>query len=343
MWRREEQESGMGYRSPRQVRRLLTHTVSWVVFLAVSLSFMVNSLSHMAAAGPSGVVHQFMPQALGGAVGITNSNPPDITAPAAYVFDADLGWTFYAKNADEKLQMASCTKVMTLLLAVEDGSLTQMVTIGADAAALVRSDSSFMGVSAGEKLMLKDLLYGLVLPSGNDAAVAIADAIGGNVPHFVQMMNDRARQLGMTHTHYVNPHGLGEPNHYTTARDLAILSGVAMHNPIIVQVTSAAHYNIPKTATHKAYSLETGNDLLAYARSPYPGAIGVKPGFTGDAGYCQAFAAIRHGHMIVGVVLDEPSWQVRIVDMRALLDWGFAQEGVAPAPPPVSWSAPPNV
>ena len=325
------------------MRRLLTHTVSWVVFLGVSLSFMIGSLSHMAEAGPGGISRQFTTQAFGSGVGITNSQPPYVTARTAYVFDADLGWTFYAKGADEELPMASCTKVMTLLLAVENGSLTQVVTIGRDAAALVRSDSSYMGLSAGEKLTLNDLLYGLVLPSGNDAAVAIADAIGGNVPNFVQMMNERAQQLGMTHTHYMNPHGLGEPNHYTTARDLAILSGVAMHNPTIAQVTSTAHYSIPKTATHKGYSLETGNDLLAYARSPYPGAIGVKPGFTGDAGYCQAFAAIRHGHMIVGVVLDEPSWQVRIVDMRALLDWGFAQEGVSPAPPPVSWSMPPNV
>lgn len=331
----------MGYRSPRQVRRLITHTISWVVFLVASLIFMIGSLSHMAEAGPGGVSRQINPQGLGGAVNFTSGQPPSVTARAAYVFDADLGWTFYAKDAGDELPMASCTKVMTLLLAVEDGSLSQMVTVGTDAAALVRSDSSYMGLRAGEKLTLKDLLYGLVLPSGNDAAVAIADAIGGNVPHFVQMMNDRAQQLGMTHTHYMNPHGLGEPNHYTSAHDLAILSGVAMHNPIIVQITSVAHYSIPATSTHKAYSLETGNDLLAFARSPYPGAIGVKPGFTGDAGYCQAFAAIRHGHLIVGVVLDEPSWQIRIVDMRALLDWGFSQEGIAPAPPPVSWSAPP--
>lgn len=330
----------MGYRSPRQMRRLLTHTISWAVFLIASLIFMVGSLAHMAEAGPGGVSRQFVPTSLSGAVSFTSGQPPVVTAPAAYVFDADLGWTFYAKDADAELPMASCTKVMTLLLAVEHGSLTQMVTVGPDAAALVRPDSSFMGLSAGEKLTLKDLLYGLVLPSGNDAAVAIADAIGGSVPHFVQMMNDRARQLGMTHTHYMNPHGLGEPNHYTSARDLAIVSGVAMHNPIIVQVTSVAHYSIPKTATHKAYNLETGNDLLAYARSPYPGAIGVKPGYTGDAGYCQAFAAIRHGHLIVGVVLDEPSWQIRIVDMRALLDWGFSQEGISPAPAPAPWSAP---
>jgi D-alanyl-D-alanine carboxypeptidase (penicillin-binding protein 5/6) len=191
---------------------------------------------------------------------------------------------------------------------------------------------------------LRDLLYGLVLPSGNDAAIAIADGISGNVTDFVALMNQRAQQLGLTHTHFMNPHGLGAPNHYTSARDLAVLAGVAMKNPVLVKITSTVHYSIPKTATHAAYELETGDDLLSGARAPYPGAIGVKPGFTGDAGYCQAFAAIRHGHLIVGVVLGEPSWQVRIVDMHNLLDWGFAQESIPPAPPTAPWSHPsPNL
>ncbi len=330
----------MDYRQPQQARRPIKYTASWTIFLLLSLIALVGSLSRMAAAGPSGAAHNTTPRLLGGAVGFSSGLPPQVTAPAAFVFDADTGFAYYAKNADEQLQMASCTKVMTLLLAVERGNLNQLVTIGPDAAALVRPDSSYMGLKAGEKLTLHDLLYGLVLPSGNDAAVAIADAIGGNVPNFVAMMNQRAQQLGMTHTHYMNPHGLGEPNHYTTARDLAVLSGVAMHNPIIVQVTSVAHYVIPASPTHKAYDLETGDDLLSGARSPYPGAIGVKPGYTGDAGYCEAFAAVRHGHLIVGAVLDEPSWQVRIVDMRNLLDWGFSQVGVPPAPPAVPWSHP---
>ena len=330
----------MEYQQQHRARPPIKYAASWTLFLLVSLIALVGSLSRMAAAGPAGVAHDANPRLLGGAVGFSGGLPPPVTAPAAFVFDADTGFTYYSKNANEELQMASCTKVMTLLLAVERGNLNQMVTIGPDAAALVRPDSSFMGLSAGEKLTLHDLLYGLVLPSGNDAAVAIADAIGGNVPNFVAMMNQRAQQLGMTHTHYMNPHGLGEPNHYTTARDLAVLSGVAMHNPTIVQVTSVAHYDIPASPTHKAYSLETGNDLLSGARSPYPGAIGVKPGYTGDAGYCQSFAAFRHGHLIVGAVLDEPSWQVRIVDMRNLLDWGFSQVGVAPAPAAVPWSHP---
>jgi len=329
----------MGLRR-RQRERAIVSVLSWALFLTVSLVVMISSLAHMAAAGPAGITRIAHTKTLAGAANFSSGPPPTVTAEAAYVFDPSLGFVYYAKDANAELPMASCTKVMTLLLAVERGNLNEIVTVGPDAAALVRPDSSFMGLSVGERLSLRDLLYGLVLPSGNDAAVAIADAIGGSVPKFVAMMNERAQQLGLTRTHYVNPHGLGAPGHYTSARDLAVLSGVAMQNPEIVKITSVDHYFIPKTATHKAYNLETGNDLLSGARSPYPGAIGVKPGFTGDAGYCQAFAAVRHGRMIIGVVLNEPSWQVRIVDMRALLNWGFEQEGIPAAPPPIPWSHP---
>ena len=136
---------------------------------------------------------------------------------------------------------------------------------------------------------------------------------------------------------------MGEPNHYTTAHDLAVLAAAAMQYPILVKIASTKEYKIPKTHTHKAYDLMTGDDLIPGALAPpYPGAIGVKPGYTGDAGYCQAFAAIRFGHLIVGTVLNEPSWQVRITDMRDLLNWGFEQEGLPAAPPPVAGSTPPN-
>ncbi len=335
---------GMPSRKPPSLNQPATRTLSWALFLLLTVIILVWNLSRMAATGPAGSRHTIQLQSFGGAVSFTGGPPPVVTARAAYVFDADLGFTYYGKSADTELPMASCTKIMTALLAVERGSLDQTVKVGADAAAFATPGNSYMGLSAGEQLPLRDLLYGLMLPSGNDAAMAIADAIGGSEQHFVALMNQRAQQLGLTHTHFANPHGLSAPGHYTTARDLAVLAGVAMKNPTLVQITSTAHYSIAATATHKAYELETGDDLLAGARSPYPGAIGVKPGFTGDAGYCQAFAAIRHGHLIVGVVLGEPSWQVRIVDMRKLLDWGFEQENIPAAPPAVPWSHPsPNL
>lgn len=318
--------------------------VSWAVFLLTSLGVMAYTLGGIQALGPSGSRRLTSLSSSTGGLSFSIGQAPTVSAEAAFVYDADLGFVYYSQNADQELPMASCTKVMTALIAVEHTSLDQVITVGADAEALVRPDSSFMGLHAGEKLTLHDLLYGLLLPSGNDAAVAIADGVAGSVPNFVAMMNQKARDLGLTHTHFMNPHGLGEPNHYTTAHDLAIMSAAAMREPSIVQITSTAHYDIPKTADHAAYSLETGDDLIGGARAPYPGAIGVKPGYTGDAGYCQSFAAIRYSHLIVGAVLNEPSWQVRIVDMRNLLDWGFEQENIPPAPPAVPWSYPsPNL
>jgi D-alanyl-D-alanine carboxypeptidase (penicillin-binding protein 5/6) len=304
---------------------------------------MVAVLTRMLDAGPAGVRSSSQAMALAGSYSLDLGNAPAVTAPEAYLFDADTGMVFYTKHADEEHPMASTTKVMTMLLAVERGNLDQVVTVGADAAALVRPDSSYMGLRKGEKLTLRDLLYGLVLPSGNDAAVAIADAIGGSVPQFVAMMNQRAGELGLTHTHYVTPHGLDAPGHYTSARDLAVLGAVAMQNATLRQITSVKFYDIPKTSEHKAYHLHSGNDLLPRQLSPYPGAIGIKPGYTGSAGFTMAFAAVRHGHMIVGAVLGDPSWQVRITDMRALLDWGFEQEGLPPAPAPTPWTDMPDV
>lgn len=264
--------------------------------------------------------------------------PPSVHALGAFVVDPQRSLIYYAKAADQALPMASTAKVMTLLLASEQGDLNQLVTIGPDAAALVNGDNSYMGVSAGEQLTLRELLYGLVVPSGNDAAVAIADAIGGNVPSFVALMNARAQQLGLANTVYVSPDGLDDGNR-TSARDLAVLTAIlVMQHPELIPITATLHAVIPPTATHKGYELWSGDDLLSGARSPYPGAIGVKPGFTYAARYCQAFAAIRHGHLIVGAVLDDWSWKDRISDVRALLDWGFAQDGVPPAPAPVPWS-----
>ena len=320
-------------------RRAAAAAVSWAAALLLSLTLLLYFVARLAAGTPP-AVHRAMPHAFGGALTLTPGNPPSVDATAAFVYDPDLGFVYYAKDADQELPMASCTKIMTALLAVERGNLDQMVTIGADAAALAAPGNSYMGVSQGEKISLRDLLYGLLLPSGNDAAVAIADAIGGNVPNFVAMMNARAQQLGLTHTHFANPHGLDAPGHYTTARELATLATVAMRNPTLLKITSTYSYKIPATSTHKEFDLITGDDIIPGARSPYPGAIGVKPGWTGNAGYCQAFAAIRHGHLIVGTVMGEPDWHVRLADMRKLLDWGFEEENIPAAPNPIPYSYP---
>lgn len=317
--------------TPRDVERWLRHNLAWPAVLIFSLLAMTTTIAHMAAAGPI-VMPSAEPLQAGAAAEMAFLGPaPVVAATAAYVQDGESGAVLYALNADDQRAMASCTKVMTALVAVRNGALDQVITAGRDAAALVNQDNSYMGLGTGERLTLRDLLYGLLLPSGNDAAVAIADAIGGSQPGFVAMMNQQAQSLGLTHTHFANPHGLDAQGHYTSARDLAVLSAIALHDPTIAEIAATLHYIIPQTATHKSYYLTNYNSLLPGAHSPYAGAVGLKPGNTGDAGWCEAFAARRDGRLIVGVVLGDPSWSQRNVDMHALLNWGFTQEGIPSA------------
>ncbi len=214
---------------------------------------------------------------------------------------------------------------MTLLLATNSGSLDQAVTIGPDAAALVNSNNSYMGVSAGEQLTLRQLLYGLMLPGGNDAALAIADAVSGGEPAFVATMNLYALQLGLSKTHFVSADGVSNAN-ISSARDLAILTAIAIQQPGVAQITATRYLVIPKTSMHKTFTLWNTNDLLPGAAFAYPGVNGLKTGYTSGAGYCMAFSAIQNGRLITGVILGDPSDQARVSDARALLDWGFAQE-----------------
>lgn len=253
------------------------------------------------------------------------SQPPAIQAKAAFLFDPQHGWIFYQKNPDAPLPAASLTKIMTLLLATNSGSLDQVVTIGSDAAALVNSNNSYMDVSAGEQLTLRQLLYGLMLPGGNDAALAIADAVSGGEPAFVATMNLYALQLGLSKTHFVSADGVKNAN-ISSARDLTILTAIAIQQPGVSQITATRYLVIPKTSMHKTFTLWNTNDLLPGAASAYPGVNGLKTGYTSGAGYCMAFSAIQNGHLIVGVILGDPSDQARVSDARALLDWGFAQE-----------------
>lgn len=258
-------------------------------------------------------------------VPINGQQPPAVQAESAFLFDPGRNSVFYEKQSNEERSIASLTKVMTLLLASESGNLDQPVTIGRDAAALVNSNNSYMGVSAGEQFTLRDLLYGLMVASGNDAAVAIADALDGSVPAFVADMNRRAAQLGLSRTSFVSPDGLDDGNR-SSAHDLAVLTAIVLGRPEIEQITSTQQYTIPPSGTHRGYNLVGSNDLLPGGRAPYPGANGVKTGYTLSALYCLAFSASRDGHLLVGVLLGEPSAGARLTDARALLDWGFAQE-----------------
>ncbi|HZO72098.1 MAG TPA: D-alanyl-D-alanine carboxypeptidase family protein [Ktedonobacteraceae bacterium] len=249
----------------------------------------------------------------------SNHPAPPVFATAAYLIDADTGATLYAHNPFAHLPMLSTTKLMTALLAVEHGNLDQQITI-TDAISRdlnnLSADSSLMGIKKGETYSLRDLLYGLMLASGNDAAIAIADAIGGNLQTFVTQMNQRAQQLGLYDTHYVNPHGLLDPNHYSCAHDLAILGRVSLGNSIIHEISGTKEYRIAKTAAHAEHDLFNGNQFLWW----YPGVDGGKPGFDGDKDFVQVISVTRNQRHLIGVAMHTNDWWT---DMRDLMNWGF--------------------
>jgi len=244
---------------------------------------------------------------------------PPVYATAAYLLDADTGATLYAQNPFMHLPMLSTTKLMTAVLAVEQGNPDQVITITPaidhDVSQL-SGDSALFGLKKGETYTLRDLLYGLLLVSGNDAAVAIADTIGGNLPHFVAEMNQRAQQLGLNDTHYMNPHGLLETGQYSSAHDLAILGRYAFSLPLIHQISGTEQYHITQKVYHAEHFLVNGNQFLWW----YPGVDAGKTGYDGQYDFVQVVSATRNKHHLIGVTIHTVDWWT---DMRDLMNWGF--------------------
>ena len=244
---------------------------------------------------------------------------PPVYATAAYLLDADTGATLYAQNPFMHLPMLSTTKLMTAVLAVEQGNPDQVITITPaidhDVSQL-SGDSALFGLKKGETYTLRDLLYGLLLVSGNDAAVAIADTIGGDLPHFVAEMNQRAQQLGLYDTHYMNPHGLLETGQYSSAHDLAILGRHAFSLPLIHQISGTEQYHITQKVYHAEHFLVNGNQFLWW----YPGIDAGKTGYDGQYDFVQVVSATRNKHHLIGVTIHTADWWT---DMRDLLNWGF--------------------
>ena len=206
--------------------------------------------------------------------------------------------------------MASTTKIMTALLAVESGRLTETVTVPQEA---VGTEGSSMYLRTGEKILLSDLVYGLMLTSGNDAAVAIACFLDGGTEAFAARMNARAKALGLSDTHFVTPNGLHDPDHYTTAKDLALLGAAALENPFFAEIVRTQYR---RTEGTNPPTLKNKNRLLW----EYEGGIGVKTGYTKAAGKCLVFAAERGEMKLVGAVLNCPTmWNTA----KSMLDAGF--------------------
>lgn len=254
-------------------------------------------------------------------------SPPLVNATASYLVDMDTGHVLEDVHGEQILPMASTTKIMTAVIAIQTGNLDQPVTIHQDAFDHVHQDGgSSAQLVIGDTLPLRELLYGLMLPSGDDAAIAIADALAGSTDNFVQRMNLFAFRLHLFQTHYINPDGLtlddnfNNLQHYTTAADLVRLARYAMSLPLFAQIVQTKTHILPANGQHHKYSWTNTNTMLA----SYTGMMGIKTGFTFAAGYCLVFAAARDGYHIIGAVLHSSSEAQRVKDVATLLDWGFA-------------------
>ena len=239
-----------------------------------------------------------------------NLRAPQIAARGAALMDVNTGRLLLGKQENMRLPMASTTKIMTAILAIESGRLQEMVTVS-DAA--TRVEPSSIWLVPGERISLHHLVYGLMLRSGNDAAVAIAEHLAGGVDEFAQLMNRKAQALGLRNTHFCNPHGLPHPEHYTTAYDLALLSAYALRNDLFTEVVSTARMTLPREQQTAECIWHNKNRLL----QTYPGADGVKTGWTRAAGYCLVASANRAGFRRVSIVIRQ-LWREDIPSMLVL-------------------------
>ena len=232
-----------------------------------------------------------------------------ISAECAILIDGETGRVLYEKQAEEKSLIASTTKIMTALVICEQTNVLDRVKIPKEAVGI---EGSSMYLKEGEVLTVQELLYGLMLQSGNDAAVALAIYCGGTVEGFTELMNDKAHRLGMTQSHFTNPNGLDSPGNYSTARDMAILTAYAMQNPIFAQTVST------KTITIGERCLRNHNKLLWQLE----GANGVKTGYTKAAGRILISSVTRMGRQLIAVTFNAPDdWQ----DHKTLIEDGFSR------------------
>ena len=253
------------------------------------------------------------------------AGPGGVGAESAAIENAATGALLWSRGLNTERPMASITKVMTALVVIRAGDLDRNITIPSAVVAYVREwGASNAGLRPGDRLTAGQLLYGLLLPSGSDAAYALAEAYGPGIPAFITKMNATARLLGMTRTHFSNFDGLPYPTSYSTystAANLLTLGRVAMRSPLFRWIVDQRSYWLAAGQGHHAYLWRNLNPLLGH----YPGAIGIKPGYTGAAGLCLLFEATRKGYSLIGVTLDSPGsiTSVNGTDAIRMLNWAF--------------------
>lgn len=241
------------------------------------------------------------------------SRPPTITATAAVLMDARTGQVLYERASHLRWPPASTTKILTAILVREHLSLDHGVPISARASA--QRSGSAIGLEAGERWRVRDLLYALLLNSANDAAVALAEATSGSVEAFARLMNEKARAMGARNSHFVVPHGLYHPEHYSTAYDLALIARYALRDPVLAQIFRTQRWTVNRPGGG-VQVLENRNRLLRI----YPGADGVKTGWISQSGQCLVASATRDNWQLIAVILNSSDIYS---DVSRLLDYGF--------------------
>ncbi|MFT3983124.1 MAG: D-alanyl-D-alanine carboxypeptidase family protein [Lachnospiraceae bacterium] len=248
---------------------------------------------------------------------------PMIGAESAILMDVDTGIVLYEKNAHEQLYPASTTKLLTALLVIENSTMDEVVTFSHDAIFNIERNSSHIGIDVGEQLTMEQCLYGLLLGSANEVAYALAEHVGGDLDTFVDMMNERASEIGCTDTHFSNANGLPQADHYTSAYDLALIARECYKNETLAKISGTTHYTIPPTNIQtEERPLDNHHQMLTGFEYAYDGIVGGKTGYTDEARQTLVTCAQRNGLHLVCVIMKEESPN-QFLDTAELFDYGF--------------------
>lgn len=253
----------------------------------------------------------------------------ELTSESAFLMERSTGNVLYEKNAEKKMYPASTTKILTAIIAIENCDLNEIATVSQNAISLVPKGYSNAGLVAKENLTIEDLLYALMLNSANESANVLAEHISGSISEFSKLMNEKAKEIGCINSNFVNANGMHDENHYTTAADLALIANYCMNNETFRKIVSTTTYELPNTNIIKAQRIMKNTNMLIFENSKYyyEYAIGVKTGFTSQAGNCLVTCSSKDGIELIGVTLKAGTTSsdssIRFTDGKALLEYGY--------------------